>query len=351
MRISRFLSATAACTAALAFLASCEEPVNVPEPTYPQDAWFALAFSDNSWESHDVAALVKLDFGGSVRENVVAPKHVDTPPVLDGRDSDSAWDHAETTTLILEPVNGGTGITAASVKCVYTDEEIFFFLSWQDPTRTGSDIPGRWKYAGGEWYARFDEDGQPDHDGELIAEDMLAFFWPDPDVYPDFDQGGCAATCHAEAGGYFHRAPRGMYLDAWVWGAGRTNPRDQVADARLVYFGWFLDSGRAPYLVNRPADGTAPWTPLYQHTDDPNANAHYLFEEDAVPFRNEGWFGGSTVPGYVLQISAGSGADVRGRGIYSAGSWSIEVGRFLLTEDALDFQFRWPEVQGDDDGE
>ncbi|HUT98929.1 MAG TPA: ethylbenzene dehydrogenase-related protein [bacterium] len=345
MRVNRFL--TAAFAATLVLLTACEEPANVPEPTYPQDTWFAVALTDNSWESHDVAALVRLDFGGTVRENVVAPKQVDTPPVLDGRDNDRAWDHAGATTLILEPVNGGTGIAAVSVKCVYTEEEIFFFLSWQDPTGTGSDIPGRWKYAGGEWYDRFDEDGQPDGDGELIAEDMLAFLWPNPDTYPDFDQQGCTATCHAEGGGYRHGTPRGTYIDAWVWGAGRTNPREQVSDGWMAFVGWGFDVGTAPFLANRPGDGFVPRTPLYQHTDDPNANAHYLFEEEAVPFRPEGWLGGNTVPGFVLQISDGSRADVRGRGVYSAGYWSIEVGRSLLTEDALDFQLLWPEVQGD----
>ena len=338
---------TAACAATLAMLAACEEPAGVPEPTFPQDAWFAVAVSDDSWESHDVAALVRLDFGGTVRENVVAPKQVETPPVLDGRDNDPAWEHTSTTTLLLEPANGGTGIAAVSVKCVYTEEEIFFFLSWQDPTGTGSDIPGRWKYAGGEWYDRFDVDGQPDHDGELIAEDMLAFLWPDPDVYADFDQSGCTATCHAEGGGYRHRTPRGTYIDGWVWGAGRTNPRDHLNDGWLVFAGWGNDSGRAPYLDNRPAEGFVPWTPLYQHADDPNDNAHYLFEEDAVPFQPEGWLGGSTVPGYVLQISDGSRADVRGCGVYGSGSWSVELGRSLLTVDVLDFQFSWPEVQGD----
>ncbi|MCX7021922.1 MAG: ethylbenzene dehydrogenase-related protein [bacterium] len=346
MRYSRLL--TAACTATLVILAACEQPSNVPEPTFPQDAWFAIALTDNSWESHNVAALVRLDFGGTVRENVVAPKQVDTPPVLDGRDNDRAWDHAGTTTLLLEPANGGTGIAAVSVKCVYTEEEIFFFLSWQDPTATGSDIPGRWKYAGGEWYDRFDEDGQPDIDGELIAEDMLAFLWPNPNAYPDFDQQGCTATCHAEGGGYSHGTPYGTYIDAWVWGAGRTNPRKQVRDCLLGYFGWGNDAtGTAPYLANRPADGTIPWTPLYQHTDDPNSNAHYLFAEEAVSFLPDGWLGGSTVPGYVLQISDESQADVRGCGVYGAGSWSVELGRSLLTEDVLDFQFLWPEVQGD----
>jgi len=345
MRVRRLL--TAACAATLVLLAACAEPSNAPEPTYPQDAWFALSLTDDSWESHDAAALVKLDFGGSVRENVVAPKQVDTPPVLDGRDSDRAWDHADATTILLEPTNGGTGIAAVSVKCVYTEEEIFFFLSWQDPTGTGSDIPGRWKYAGGEWYDRFDEDGQPDLEGEPIAEDMLAFLWPNPDAYPDFDQQGCTATCHAAGDGYIHRIPRGYYIDAWVWGAGRTNPREQVGDERLVFAGWRFDAGKAPYLVNRPAEGTIPWNPLYQHIDDPNKNAHYLFEEEAVPFLPEDWLGGSTVPGYVLQVSDGSQADVRGRGVYGSGCWAVELGRSLLTEDTLDFQFLWPEVQGD----
>jgi hypothetical protein len=346
MRIIRV--ATAACAAALLGLSACDEPVNVPEPTYPEDAYFALALTDNSWSDHDVACLVKLDFAGVVRENTIAPKEVDSPPVLDGRDNDRAWDHAETTTLLLEPADEGTGIATVDVRCVYTEEEIFFFLSWLDPTSTTSDIPGRWKYAGGEWYNRFDESGQPSHEGEPIAEDMLAFFWADPEFFPDFDEQGCAVTCHADpADGFRHGSPVQTRLDAWIWGAGRTNPREQISDGFLVYLGWRNDVGIAPYLANKPADGTIPWTPLYQHTDDPNANVHFLFEEEAVPFRPEDWIGGSTVPGYVLKVSDGSRADVRGRGVYNAGYWSVELGRTLLTEDARDFQFRWPEVQGD----
>ncbi len=132
-----------------------------------------------------MAAVSKLDFNGAVRENSVVPKQANLPPVLDGRDVDGVWDHVEATTIILEPAGEGTGISAVSVKCIYTEEEIFFFLSWQDPT---SDIPGRWKYSDGRRYNRYDENGQTDLDGELIAEDMLAFFWADPEIFPDFDQ-------------------------------------------------------------------------------------------------------------------------------------------------------------------
>lgn len=177
---------------------------------------------------------------------------------------------------------------------------------------------------------------------------MLAFFWPDPVSYPDFEDKTCTATCHSGYNGYYHGTLNGAYhIDAWVWGAGRTNPREQVNDCALYSYFWFDDAGHAPYTVNRPADGTIPWTPLYQHVDDPNANSHYLFAEEAVPFQPDGWIGGSTVPGYVLYVSDGSRADVRGCGIYGSGSWSIELGRSLLTGDAQDFQFLWPEVQGD----
>ncbi|MCK4594722.1 hypothetical protein KAU45_09490, partial [bacterium] len=59
--------------------------------------------------------------------------------------------------------------------------------------------------------------GQTDLDGELIAEDMLAFFWADPEIFPDFDQQTCAVTCHAYGeGSYYHGTPRRTYLDAWI---------------------------------------------------------------------------------------------------------------------------------------
>ncbi len=119
-----------------------------------------------------------------------------------------------------------------------------------------------------------------------------------------------------------------------------------MSDGWLAFPGWRNDPGTAPYLFNQPGEGSIPWIPLYQHEDDPNANAHFLFEEEAVPYQPGDWMGGSTVPGYVLSISDGSRADVRERGSYSTGYWSVELGRALLTEDVRDFQFRWPEVQG-----
>ncbi len=80
---------------------ACNKETLVPEPTYSEDARFALALTDNSWKNHDMAAVAKLDFNGAVRENSVVPKQVNFPPVLDRRDADGIWDHVEATTIIL----------------------------------------------------------------------------------------------------------------------------------------------------------------------------------------------------------------------------------------------------------
>ncbi|MBD3373370.1 MAG: hypothetical protein GF403_11730 [Candidatus Coatesbacteria bacterium] len=330
-------------------IGGCDESVSVDLTSYPADTYFALAVTDNAWDSHDVANLVKLDFNGTVQPDTVAPVQVETPPTIDGSGGDGAWSKAEGTELVLDAVRGGCGIVAVTVKCVYTEERIYFLVSWLDPSGTRSDDPGRWLRYDGRWTNRYDDNGDPDPEGELIAEDMLAFFWPIADTYPEFTQEGCAGTCHNNGYDlYWHSAGYGRFLDVWNWGAGRTNPRDQADDYYLTgVFG--VDTGVGPYRFNQPVEGFAPWGPLFQHQNDPNANVDFLFVEQAVAYDpHAGWNDGSTVPGYVLHQAADSRGDVEAAGGYSGGSWAVELARDLDTGwPAQDHIFTWEDTGGD----
>jgi hypothetical protein len=319
------------------FLAGCEDPVELPTPEYPNDAWFTLAITDNTYGSHDYANALYLDFNSVVRPDVVAPKQVNLPPTIDGHANDTVWDYAEPTQVILTKAAGGTGIVAATVKSVYTETHIYFLVSWLDPSYSQNDTPGRWVYSGGEWYNHYNENGQPSHGGELRYEDALMLGFTDETRFPDFSTLGCSSTCHGDA---YHYTPADSFLDIWYWGAGRTNPRFQ-ADDWYRFGGTGGDGGVGCFLFN--SNGSQP---AYQHVGDPNSNTRYLLAEEARAFDvGASWAAGSTIAGNVLyQASYGRG-DVEARGRFNSGAWVVELGRLLDTGDPYDYIFTWSEEE------
>jgi len=324
----------------LAIVTGCDDPVELPTPTYPNDAWFTLAITDNTYGSHDYVNAVLLDFNGTVRPEVVAPKQVAEPPTIDGRANDAAWELVEPTQLILTKAAGGTDIVAATVKCVYTETHLYFLVSWLDPTYSQNDTPGRWVYSGGQWYNKYDDSGQPSHGGELRYEDALMLGFTDETRFPDFSTLGCASTCHNDA---YHYTPADSFLDVWYWGAGRTNPRFQ-ADDWYRFGGTAGDAGQGSFLFN--SDGN---NPLYQHIGDPNSNTRYLRAEEATPFAGGGsWAAGSTVAGNVLYQSSGGRGNVEARGRFNSGAWTVELGRLLDTGDQYDYIFTWEEEDSEE---
>ncbi|MBD3400846.1 MAG: hypothetical protein GF399_11035 [Candidatus Coatesbacteria bacterium] len=335
-------AATAVCViVSLGMLGACDSATEPFEETYPDDTYFALALTDASWTAHDIAPVVKLDFGGTVQPATVAAVRVLDPPVIDGQTGDDAWGEAEASVLVLEPVNGGCGIDVASVKCVYDTEGVYFLVSWLDPSSTKSDDPGRWVLDNDQWFNTYDENGNPDAEGEPPPEDKLAFFWMIADTYPEFPDEGCTATCH---GGARHATAGSRLLDVWFWGAGRTNPRQQCNDSYLSPAGFILDPGRGSAQLNRSTEGL----PLFQHQSDPNANASYLLAEEAVAFQPDAeWLEGGEIPGYVLHQTTDSSADVSAAGGYGGGSWSVELFRAYYTgHPEHDVTFTW-DIEGD----
>ncbi|MCD4732929.1 hypothetical protein K8R78_01680 [bacterium] len=320
-----------------AFLAGCEDPVELPSPEYPNDAWFTLAITDNTYGSHDYANAIELDFNGTVRPDVVAPKRVTEPPVIDGHANEAAWELIEPTQLILTKAAGGTDIVAATVKSVYTETHLYFLVSWLDPTYTQNDTPCRWVYSGGQWYNKYDENGQPSHGGEMRYEDALMLGFTDETRFPDFSTLGCASTCHGDA---YHYTPPESFLDVWYWGAGRTNPRFQ-ADDWYRFGGTAADPGGAPFLFNSTGNN-----PAYQHIGDPNSNTPYLWAEESIIFdTGASWVSGSTVAGNVLYEANGGRGNVEARGRFNGGAWTVELGRLLDTGDPYDYIFTWEEEE------
>jgi hypothetical protein len=119
-------------------------------------------------------------------------------------------------------VAGGVGATTVTMKALYDDENIYFFVRWLDETRTESVRINAWIYEGGKW--------KPYHDPVTgrDEEDRFAIQW-DLGV-EGFAEMGCLVLCHAgdpnwpEPGSRMHTSKPGERTDEWHWKAARSNP-------------------------------------------------------------------------------------------------------------------------------
>ncbi len=308
----------------------------------PVDQKFSLAISDNSGGNKNGAPVLTLNFGkGTPSANTVVAKK--GTPTIDGKDGDTAWGQSSEVNLAL-PVQKGGGPTTATVKAAYDDNNIYFLVKWQDPTKTESINKKMWTYNAAD--KTWKQSGN---------EDRVYFLFNINAT--DFDT-GCAVYCHVGNPDWdvTHDSRMGTnnpgeVIDVWHWKAHRTNPTNhaedkhwvdltqadeityegkQVLKTRLADDGGGFDSGNAK-------DGL----PKSMHKNDPGANADFLLSGDAVPFDpNANWSDGDTVPGYVVKEGTGSRADVVAVSTYTGGTWIVEFQRSLITNNPDDVQFK-----------
>ncbi len=254
------------------------------------------------------------------------------------------------------------------------------------------------------------------YNGKVWDEDKLAIAFeiqPAGDAVGTFQQQGCQVACHQGSNPEFGRPGYGR-LDVWEWLAARTNPlrdlyiltdnpdnpkygypgflEDESADpvAGLQYDagtpGWIQNwqgGVNRPLFVYRPTDDkldVAPGTACKNHflgkcIQNNSIPLYYIFREDITKPIQEfttqqgdeinqavlpqgqqprPWQPGDAVSGYyyTYPTETSSRADVRGKALWSAGIWTLEVGRHLNTGDAInDRIFAWdkgPDATGPD---
>jgi len=223
-------------------------------------------------------------------QTIIAEK-VDEPPVIDGKDNDAVW---ATTQAIV------THDTVANIdmmlKAIYTHKEIFFLVSFPDPDESRMHKAWVW-----------DKDMEIYKQGPT-REDCFVFKWSmmskpvDLSIYSD----------------------EPYAADIWLWKACRTDPAgfaddkidrlylDNLPDSRKLT----SKSGKTMYLQRLGDEGTE----AYKNT---------LFVE----------YQGDNLPHFESQTPAGSRADIRAKGVWSDGTWTIEFGRALTTGNEDDIQF------------
>jgi len=113
---------------------------------------------------------------------------VGSAPTIDGVGTDTAWDSATEATI---HVSGGINHseTDAKIKAVHDGTNVYFRMTWADPTQSlerGPYVKG----SDGKWTAT---SFYPNS-----YEDKVAMIWNNPDhPIANFNTQGCAVTCHA----------------------------------------------------------------------------------------------------------------------------------------------------------
>ena len=338
------------------------------------------------------ASKVNLKFtGGSPGPFTVVASRVSTPPTVDGDASDPCWADIAGSNVLLVPPGEAIGMTDDELgaeflaamgylqvrdhgtrdvraKVAFDDQTIYLLLQWADPTLGAARED--WVAQGGV-FARTRRD-----------EDRVYLSFDIGDSTPAYRSSGCAAACHVNERlgstsptdvAYrfkMHTGGPGQRLDAWVWRAGRTDPLEIAEDGYLDEITARFDcddppacattcaNGEAPPCSAAPyadnSDGAVQPAPLYMGAQGVDMDPLQLFlvgsdpsgllgergSSAAVPFSPASVpLDGSTIPGAALKLPSARRMDVKAKGRWVNGIWTLELSRPLVTGDPDDAQF------------
>lgn len=219
---------------------------------------------------------------------------VSIAPQIDGRGDDPAW---QTAPEVVIPLTGGTGPAEVRLRAVVHDEVLHLLAVWDDSTE---DREHKLWTAGA--------------DGAVVAgaerEDVLAVAFP--------ISGEFVADM---------LAPVECAWDVWQWKSARTDAAGHAMDKSHVHS--FADPGGKRHAA-KLADGR---TLHIRRPEDAGTSATRTVKSPGTV--------SSPVPQYVAQTPTGSAADVRARGTWAGGRWTVELARALRTGHADDADLGW----------
>jgi len=286
--------------------------------------FFSLSCLSSASASQPLLVSQEAPPGFPPPAELVAVK-VEAAPEIDGRGDDPVWSRAKPVILNL---NGGSGEIPLTLRAIRTEDRIFFLVEWPDPTEDRAHKPWIW-----------DERSQRYREGRAL-EDALVFRF----------ETGCRWVPELDAG-------LENESDVWIWRAARTDPVGYADDMWLILVEapsppsdlrgskplpvsassprWRLrvnDDGSLDYTLEQPEAGM--W---YTHWGDLGTPS---FRRRDPPER----FEGSVVPQFVPEVPTGSASDVKARGLWKDGHWTVELSRALTTQldgSWQDVDFTW----------
>jgi hypothetical protein len=216
---------------------------------------------------------------------------VENAPTIDGKANDAAWSSAKPVVTF-----DNLAKIKLTLRSVYTADRVYFLVSFPDSTenrhhKTQNWLPGQSRYRIGN-----------------IREDTFVFKW-------SMEAG--LVDMHIDA-----KAP--YKADIWYWKSHRTDHAGYADDKMHVYSSLrtpnsksLISKNGSRFYLTRPGDsGHAAYMTLIH-------GAHI----------------GDSAPLYKLVTPQGSRADVRAKGVWRDGVWTVEFARKLVTGNADDVQF------------
>ncbi len=285
-------------------------------------------------------------------------------PAVDGKSSEAFWASAPEMKLTLSnagALQGGTGgkfengSTEVTMKAAYDAENIYMLYQYKDATESKSRGP--WVLEGGKLVKK---------PYKTDYEDKLAINWNINNTTKDFNEAGCTVTCHTATDKEGKPVMKhwtnteGEVLDMWHWKYVRQNSlygpdkpglmhdqfmdsvRYDPADEKTKGAGRHADPGEKEYVDNVTDDKSAPKLVF----DGPplNGNPYVIVEglDKTKPFTADyikTMKEGDIIPGPIAKQITGDPADIKAKGVWANGVWTIEISRKLKTTSDKDVQF------------
>jgi hypothetical protein len=315
-------------------------------------------------------------FVDEVPETLTVPRIGNVPaPVLDGDPSDTVWTLANPVTIHTAKATNSPGhVSDITVRAVHDGTHVYFQFQWDDPDASFKRYPlvkteGGWKVLQTA-FAQADEN--------VYYEDKLSMY------VTTVKNGSCAASCHLGSGPHSAKGEKhglhytaGEIGDIWHWKSVRTNftgdltgepgfvddmyfgPATPVKPGERYTGGYYADPDKGgAYAYNfvklDPKKSLADTYVLPKflppanavHTNPaPATNEHgrtwWIHKAEAVPYTKEADTHpvGTLIPNIVIAPLTGDRADVRAKGEWKDGRWTLETRRVLDTGSKYDVAF------------
>ncbi len=227
----------------------------------------------------------------SFADQTIVSAKVTREPVINGAGTDAVWTEATEYTT-----HDNTADIDIKIKTVHTDKKIFFLVSYPDPDK--SDTHKLWTW----------NSGEDRYKSGLDREDMFVIKWNMNPGPVDL-----SLTSNDE-----------YKADIWFWKAFRTDPMGYADDKYQVYGATkrakstklISKTGKAMYLIRRGDAGTSAYKSTFyvDHVNDKMSHFDHV-------------------------VPTGSRGDIKAKGVWVDGRWTIEFERALVTGNDDDVQF------------
>ncbi|MCC6972762.1 MAG: hypothetical protein IT322_01995 [Anaerolineae bacterium] len=161
----------------------------------------------------------------------------DSDPTLDGVADEDFWKDAPSLQVELNRGANHENPTV-TLKSVYTSEQVYFLVTWDDPTQSYLRTP--WEMQPDGTWKRLGDPKDKGGDNNLWYEDKLAMIWDINNSIKGFEEDGCFVACHRSKEGDPDAKPYGNKFlenegergDMWHWKGVRNLA--QIHDQYLV---------------------------------------------------------------------------------------------------------------------